>query len=223
MAWIEWINDSNVNAHTAPSSTDLPLDVGFESGNIISAIQVNSIIRQANIITVALMKALGVDGDYKSSIGDATTGLQKSILDKIKTVKVNNAGQADLALNCSGNSATANTAGKVGHTLSFTSKTFDGSADTTIGFNDVINAEWSSVQSLGLSDQNTFMFIKFTFAGSVYDAGLIYFEDRTQTVYFYGGNLRIKGTSAPLGTATLQMKVNEDWQDISPFQIRKFK
>ena len=91
--WFEWVNDANLNARTTDNIESL-LETGFvpsldaNTKKLISSTQVNTVLRQSNIITVALMKALGVTGSYKSSIGNSSTGLTKSILDAIKAVKV---------------------------------------------------------------------------------------------------------------------------------------
>ena len=97
MAWTEWIIDSAVSGNTSDLTSIS--GSGFQANQIASAKQMNSITRQANIITVAFMKALNIDGSYASSIGSSSSGLQKDITDGIKAIKVNAAGTADTAIN----------------------------------------------------------------------------------------------------------------------------
>ena len=92
-----WIDD--------PSSASLPADFenlsdrkdGFKPNTTSSAANVNAGLRQANLISVALMNALGLNVsayDYKSTASTLTTAITNAILG----IKVNNAGTADIAL-----------------------------------------------------------------------------------------------------------------------------
>ena len=72
---------------------------GFTPNTASSAANVNAGLRQANLISVALMNALGLNTntstyDYKSSVSSLTTAITNAILG----IKVNNAGTADIAL-----------------------------------------------------------------------------------------------------------------------------
>lgn len=89
----------------SPSSASLPTDFanlpdrknGFISNTRSSAANVNAGLRQANLISVALMNALGLNiasYDYKSPVPSLT----KAISDAILGIKVNNAVTADIAL-----------------------------------------------------------------------------------------------------------------------------
>lgn len=81
MAWIEWVSQ-NVSSNTDVNTANTAVN-GFQSNTIASSKQVNTILRQSSIITKALMNALGVDGDYTSLVGDATSGLVKDINDAL--------------------------------------------------------------------------------------------------------------------------------------------
>ena len=126
--WFEWVTE-NISNHTTDDITPSTGFVASTPGNqkLISAMQVNTVLKQSNLISVALMNALGVTGSYKTAMNT----LQTSILNKLKDVKVNNATHADSADNatnatnatnasnasyatssgsCSGNAATASSA-----------------------------------------------------------------------------------------------------------------
>lgn len=92
-----WIDD--------PTSASLPTDFvnlsdrknGFKPNTLSSAANVNAGLRQANLVSVALMDALGLNTstyDYKSSVSNLKTAITNAILG----IKVNNAGTADIAL-----------------------------------------------------------------------------------------------------------------------------
>lgn len=93
-----WIDD--------PTSASLPTGDfanlsdrknGFKPNTLSSAANVNAGLRQANLVSVALMDALGLNTstyDYKSSVSNLKTAITNAILG----IKVNNAGTADIAL-----------------------------------------------------------------------------------------------------------------------------
>lgn len=95
MAWIRWIEDNNVSGNC--SNVDADKSAGFQANTVAVASKVNSVLRQSNLITVALMNALGISGGYDSSIGDSSTGLHKDIKDALVGLKVTNAVNADYA------------------------------------------------------------------------------------------------------------------------------
>lgn len=90
-----------------PDSASLPIDFekvadrinGFKPNTASSAANVNAGLRQANLVSVALMEALGLNTststyNYKSSVLTLKTAITNAILG----IKVNNAGTADIAL-----------------------------------------------------------------------------------------------------------------------------
>lgn len=90
-----------------PDSASLPLDFekvadrknGFKPNTASSAENVNAGLRQANLVSVALMEALGLNTststyNYKSSVSSLASAITNAILG----IKVNNAGTADIAL-----------------------------------------------------------------------------------------------------------------------------
>lgn len=101
MSFIPWIDDNNVNA-TQDYNTylnDSQRKEGFKGGTPASAIRVNTALRQANLVATALMNVLGVSSNlnYRSSVEDVQNAINTTLTNKIRTTKVNDASNADVA------------------------------------------------------------------------------------------------------------------------------
>lgn len=93
-----WIDDpSSASLPTGDFANVTDRKNGFKPNTASSAANVNAGLRQANLVSVALMDALGLNTsayDYKSSVSNLKTAITNAILG----IKVNNAGTADIAL-----------------------------------------------------------------------------------------------------------------------------
>lgn len=83
-----WIDDNNVSTNCQTSDVfadDNQRKSGFKSGTGASAIRVNTALRQANLIAVALVNALGVSDDFDvtSSLEDMTNWFSSTNLFKL--------------------------------------------------------------------------------------------------------------------------------------------
>lgn len=80
MAFKVWIDDSNVTSTNLLSESDFDSNSdrasGFKSGSAASAKNVNSAIRQANLISVALMQSMGITSlNLKSTVTEVKTAI----------------------------------------------------------------------------------------------------------------------------------------------------
>lgn len=102
MSFYVWIDTpTNSNCMTGSDfNTDTQREDGFKSGEAASAIRVNTALRQANLIAVALVNALGIDDsslDAKTSLASMKSTFENLNLFKLSSVIT--AGTSETTLN----------------------------------------------------------------------------------------------------------------------------
>lgn len=140
--FILWCEDENATQDYNTFVNDSQRQSGFQGGQPASAIRVNTALRQANLVSAALMNALLPDNqtlNYRNDIPTVANAINTALTSKIQTTKVNNASNADNATN-----VTTNINGKA------ISSIFE--SDGTIVKN-ATNASYSSTQAQ--SDNST--------------------------------------------------------------------
>lgn len=80
MAFKVWIDDNNVSSTNLLSASDFNTNTerlaGFQANSVASAKNVNSAVRQANLIAVALMESMGITNlDLTSSVNAVKTAI----------------------------------------------------------------------------------------------------------------------------------------------------
>lgn len=100
--FILWCEDENATQDYDTFVNDNQRQAGFQGGQPASAIRVNTALRQANLVSAALMNALLPDNqtlNYRNDIPTVANAINTALNTRIKTTKVNNASQADNATN----------------------------------------------------------------------------------------------------------------------------
>ena len=92
-----WVDDANVDSATQTQTefaSDNQRSQGFKQGNAISSIRVNTALRQANLITCALMNIVAPNDDtvdFRSSVADAQALLNTYFSSLGRTITLNGA------------------------------------------------------------------------------------------------------------------------------------
>ena len=98
--FILWCEDENATQDYNTFANDSQRQAGFQGGQPASAIRVNTALRQANLVSAALMNALLPDNqtlNYRNDIPTVANAINTALTNKIQTTKVNNADNADNA------------------------------------------------------------------------------------------------------------------------------
>lgn len=98
--FILWCEDENATQDYNTFVNDPQRQSGFQGGQPASAIRVNTALRQANLVSAALMNALLPDNqtlNYRNDITTVANAINTALTNKIQTTKVNNATNADIA------------------------------------------------------------------------------------------------------------------------------
>ena len=96
--FILWCEDENATQDYNTFVNDPQRQAGFQGGQPASAIRVNTALRQANLVSAAIMNALLPDNqtlNYRNDIPTVANAINTALTSKIQTTKVNNAGTSD--------------------------------------------------------------------------------------------------------------------------------